>query len=86
MKLSKQNQFQGTIQRLNVGAVNAEVILELPGGLQVAAMIPKEAVKELELVVGQPACAVIKPADVTIGVCCGHKDCTCDGTGSRSTG
>jgi molybdopterin-binding protein len=68
MKLSARNVLKGKIVQIKAGAVNTEVILELPGGAQVVSIITKESVDNLGLVVGKQAYAVIKASSVMIAV------------------
>lgn len=56
------------MKRIEQGAVNAEVTLELPGGLQVVSIITKKSVADLGLSVGKPAYAVTKASSVMLGV------------------
>lgn len=67
MKISARNVFKGTIKQITPGAVNVEVILELPGGIEVASIITKHSADALGLAVGRSAYAVIKASDVMIG-------------------
>jgi molybdopterin-binding protein len=68
MKLSARNVLKGKVVKLTDGAVNSEVILELPGGAQVVAIITKESTHNLGLAVGKPAYAVIKASNVMVAV------------------
>lgn len=68
MKLSARNVLKGTVKTLVHGAVNTEVVIELPGGALVAAIITKESALSLKLSEGSPAYAVIKASDVLVGV------------------
>lgn len=68
MKISARNTLKGVVKRIEPGAVNAEVTLELPGGLQVVSIITKKSVADLGLSVGKPAYAVIKASSVMLGV------------------
>ncbi len=68
MKLSARNALKGKVVKIIHGTVNAEVILELPGGSQVVAMITNESAKSLELKEGSEAYAVIKASNVMIAV------------------
>ncbi len=68
MKLSARNVLKGTVKKLVPGAVNTEVVLELPGGALVTSIITKESAVALKLAEGQAAYAVIKASDVLIGV------------------
>jgi molybdopterin-binding protein len=68
MKLSARNILKGKIVQMKAGAVNSEVVLELPGGAQIVSIITKESADNLGLAVGKPAYAVIKASSVMIAV------------------
>lgn len=68
MKTSARNQLKGTIKRITPGAVNAEVVIELPGGVEIVSVITLASAQSLGLREGQDAYAVIKASDVMIGV------------------
>ena len=68
MVLSARNKFKGTICRIDEGAVNAIVCMEIAGGHRISATLSMNAVKELELAVGKEAVAVIKATSVMFGV------------------
>ena len=68
MKLSARNVLKGKVVQVKAGAVNSEVILELPGGAQVVSIITKESAEALGLTVGKSAYAVIKASNVMITV------------------
>ena len=68
MKLSARNILKGKVAVLKPGAINTEVILELPGGGQIVSIITKESAESLGLTVGKTAYAVIKASRVMIGV------------------
>jgi molybdopterin-binding protein len=53
---------------LTHGAVNTEVLIELPGGTQITSLITKESALSLALAEGKPAFAVIKASEVIVGV------------------
>lgn len=67
MKISARNVFKGTIKQLTIGVVNAEVVVELPGGIEVVSMITRHSAEALELAEGKEVYAVIKASDVMIG-------------------
>lgn len=67
MKLSARNQLTGTVKAITEGAVNDEVLIELPGGTVIASVITKGSVEALGLKVGAEATAVIKASDVMVG-------------------
>jgi molybdopterin-binding protein len=68
MRLSARNVLKGKIKQIKVGAVNSEVILELPGGAEVVSIITKESAENLGLAKGKDAYAVIKASSVMIAV------------------
>jgi len=68
MKLSARNVIKGKVVKVVKGAVNSEVILELPGGVQVVSIITNSSVETLGLAVGKEAYAVIKASNVMIAV------------------
>jgi len=68
MRLSARNILKGKVKRINVGAVNDEVILELSGGVEVVSVITKTSVESLGLAVGKEAYAVIKASSVMVAV------------------
>ncbi|MBL9134401.1 MAG: molybdopterin-binding protein [Verrucomicrobiales bacterium] len=77
MRISARNQVAGTVAKLTVGVVNAEVVISLPGGGQLVAVITKGSAKTLNLKRGSPVVAIIKSSDVLVAVPCGNPDCKC---------
>ncbi len=68
MKLSARNQLKGIVKTINIGVVNAEVLIELPGGSVIASVVTKSAVESLQLKVGSTAYAIIKASNVIVGI------------------
>ena len=68
MKLSARNVLKGRISKVVHGAVNSEVAIELPNGIQVIASITKSSAKALGLKKGKEAYAVIKASSVMVAV------------------
>lgn len=68
MQLSARNQLAGRVKSVTHGAVNSEVVLELPGGAEIVAIVTRSSAESLELAPGREACAVIKASNVMIGV------------------
>lgn len=68
MQLSARNVLAGTVARITPGTVNAEVVIEVGPGVEVAAIITNASVQKLKLKTGARAYAVIKASDVLIGV------------------
>ena len=77
MKISARNQLIGTIKKITTGAVNAEVVLALPGGGEIVSVVTKASVVALKLKKGSAVVAVIKSSDVLLAVPCGNPDCKC---------
>jgi molybdopterin-binding protein len=68
MKLSARNILKGKIVKINPGTVNAEVILQLPGGEQIVSIVTLASLENLGLKEGMEAYAVIKASNVMLGV------------------
>ena len=66
MEISARNVLKGKVKRVEAGAVNSEVTVELPGGSEIVAIITKASVKRLGLAEGKEVCAVIKASNVMI--------------------
>lgn len=67
-KMSARNQFRGTVVKVQDGAVNGIVTLDIGGGNEVVATISMDSIKNLGLKPGVEACAIIKATSVMIGV------------------
>ena len=65
MKLSARNQFAGKVAKVEEGAVNGIVTIDVKGTL-VTATISMSAIKELGLAEGKDAVAVIKATEVMV--------------------
>ena len=68
MKISARNVLKGKIKKIIAGAVNSEVIVELPGGAEMVSVITKESVESLKLAVGKDVYAVVKATNVMIAI------------------
>ena len=68
MKISARNMLKGKVKQIKPGAVNTEVVIELPGGSEIVSIITKESADKLGLAVGKEAYAIIKATNVMIGV------------------
>jgi molybdopterin-binding protein len=68
MKLSARNVFKGKVKSVTHGAVNSEVTIVLPGGLEVVSVITKSSAESLGLKPGKEAYAIIKATNILIGV------------------
>jgi molybdopterin-binding protein len=68
MKISARNILKGKVVKVVHGAVNSEVIIELPGGTQLVSIITNSSVDTLGLKEGKEAYAIIKASNVMVGV------------------
>lgn len=66
MKTSARNMLKGRVVKVDHGAVNSEVTIELPGGQQVVSIITKYSAESLGLAQGKEVYAVIKASNVMI--------------------
>ena len=66
MKISARNVLQGKVKKLIHGAVNSEITIELPGGIQIVSIITKSSAKNLALKKGKEVYAVVKASNVMI--------------------
>src|SRR5690606_15648154 len=60
MKTSARNQFCGKVKNLKLGAVKAEVIVDIGGGSTLVAVITNESVEHLKLEIGSEVYALVK--------------------------
>ena len=67
MKLSARNQLSGTVRGVELGAVMAEVTVDV-GGQEIVAAITRHSVERLGLSAGQKVTVVIKATEVLLGV------------------
>ncbi len=66
MKVSTRNMLKGTVKKIEHGAVNSEVTIELPGGQEIVSIITKASADNLEIVVGKEVYGLIKASNVMI--------------------
>jgi molybdopterin-binding protein len=67
MKLSARNTLPGTIRKIEMGAVNAQVTIEVAPGINIVSIITADAVDNLSLAEGKRVYAVIKASSVMVG-------------------
>ncbi|AXI62014.1 transporter [Pseudomonas kribbensis] len=60
MKVSARNVFKGQVSQVQEGSVNAEVVLTLPGGEKLVAVVTLASLKSLGIAVGKEAVALVK--------------------------
>ena len=68
MKISARNVLKGKVKSINPGAVNSEVVIELPGGIEVVSIITKASADTLGLAPGKDVYAVVKASNVMIAI------------------
>jgi molybdopterin-binding protein len=67
MRLSARNQLNGTVQNVELGAVMAEVTVDV-AGQEIVAAITRSSAERLGLAQGQPVTVFIKATEVILGV------------------
>ena len=66
MQLSARNQLSGTVRSVNLGAIMAEVVIDV-GGQQIVAAITRASAESLALREGDQVVAIIKATEVLVG-------------------
>jgi len=68
VKVSARNVLRGKVKTIKGGAVNSEVVVQLPGGLEITSIITKTSVENLSLKEGKDVYAIIKATNVILGI------------------
>lgn len=68
MKISARNMIKAKVKKLTHGAVNTEVVVELPGGTEIVSIITKASADSLGLAQGKDVYAVVKASSVMLAV------------------
>ncbi len=68
MKISARNVLKGKVKKVTPGAVNTEVVVELPGGGQIVSVITKESAESMQIAEGKDIAAIIKASNVMLAV------------------
>ena len=68
MRVSARNVLKGKIRSIKHGSVNSEVVVQLPGGLEITSIITKTSAENLSLREGKDVYAIIKATNVILGV------------------
>jgi molybdopterin-binding protein len=68
MRISARNVIKGKVQKIIVGAVNSEVVMETEHGETIVSIITKDSAESLGLKVGKEVYAVIKASSVMVAV------------------
>lgn len=67
LKLSARNSLKGTIEEISLGAVNAEVVINIGNEDKVVAIVTANSIKNMNLQIGTKVDAIIKASDIMIG-------------------
>lgn len=67
LNLSARNQFQGVVEKITIGEINAEIVIDISRGDKIVSIITAKAVNALELKEKMKIKAIIKASDVMIG-------------------
>ncbi|MFZ1547755.1 MAG: TOBE domain-containing protein, partial [Candidatus Nitrotoga sp.] len=62
------NRLCGVVGRIEKGAVNTEVALDLGNGNSLVSIITNESQNLLKFSIGSPACALIKASNILLAV------------------
>ena len=68
MKISARNQIKGKVEKVIMGAVNAEVVIRTNGGEELVSIVTRESVESLGLKEGKEVYAVIKASNVMVAI------------------
>jgi molybdate transport system regulatory protein len=66
MKTSARNALRGVVSRIEIGAVNSEVVLKIAPGVEIVSIVTRQSVDDLGLAPGKPAIALIKSSFVVL--------------------
>ena len=66
MELSARNRLKGTVKKITLGQVMAEITLDISGS-EVVAVVTKASAERLGLKEGETAYAVIKATEIMVG-------------------
>jgi len=68
LKLSARNVLKGRVKSIQHGAVNTEVIVEMPGGVEMVSIVTKTSAQSLGLKEGKEVYAIVKASNVMLGI------------------
>ncbi|MDQ8031077.1 MAG: TOBE domain-containing protein [Bordetella sp.] len=68
LRLSAENQIEGRIALLRAGAVNDEVVIDVPGGATLVAVVTRESTQAMGLAEGDAVLACFSASAVILGV------------------
>jgi molybdopterin-binding protein len=68
LRFSARNQLQAKVKSVKLGAVMAEVVVELADGQEIVSAITRTSAESLNLKQGDDVVAIIKSTEVMIGI------------------
>ena len=66
MEISARNTLKGKVKKVILGAVNAEVAIEVAPGIELVSIITRASAERLGLAEGKEAYAILKATDVLV--------------------
>ncbi len=66
MKVSARNLIPGVVKKVNIGMVNAEVVIEAAPDVEIVSVITKESVERMGIKVGSKVKAMVKATSVMV--------------------
>ncbi|MFW5489582.1 MAG: TOBE domain-containing protein [Desulfovibrio sp.] len=66
MEVSARNLIPGTIKKIVIGMVNAEVVIEAAPGVEIVSVITKDSVERMGLKEGSKVKAMVKATSVMV--------------------
>ena len=67
LKLSARNSLNGNIEEINIGSVNAEVVVNIGNEDKIVAIVTTNSIENMGLKVGASVDVIIKASDIMIG-------------------
>ena len=67
MRLSARNQLHAKVVSVTLGAVMAEVLMELADGQQIVSAITRVSAESLDLKAGDEVFAIVKSTEIMVG-------------------
>ncbi|AYJ79191.1 molybdenum-binding protein [Aliarcobacter cryaerophilus ATCC 43158] len=67
LKLSARNSLNGNIEEINIGSVNAEIVVNIGNEDKIVAIVNINSIENMNLKIGANVDAVIKASDIMIG-------------------
>lgn len=68
LRISTRNQMGGVVSRLIEGPVETEVVIDIGGGAEIAAVVTSHSARDLDLTVGLPITACVKASHIILAV------------------